>query len=160
MSAAPVVISAAAGADDLDHVRALFTGYQAELGVDLTFQGFAAELADLPGAYGPPAGRFLLARHGPDVAGGVGMRSLADGGCEMKRLYVRPPWRAGGLERRLAEAVVIEAEGAGYACMRLDSFPHLEAALALYRSMGFVDIAPYYANPFDDVVYLELRLRA
>ncbi len=144
---------------DMDHVRALFSEYQEWLGVDLCFQGFEAELADLPGRYAPPSGCLLLAWDGADVAGGVGMWPLGEEGvCEMKRLYVRPPWRRHGLGRRLSEALVGESRRAGHKNMCLDTLGHLKEALALYRSMGFAEIPAYYDNPLDGVIYMELAL--
>jgi GNAT superfamily N-acetyltransferase len=154
-----VTIGAATTAADLEAMQALFREYQAWLGVDLCFQGFAGELADLAGRYAPPAGCLLLAKSADgDAAGGVGMWRLADGICEMKRLYVRPAWRGQGLGRRLAEAVISRADDAGYRRMRLDSLRRLTEALALYRALGFREIGAYYANPLADVVYLELDL--
>ena len=153
-----VVIDPACGAADLAHVRALFREYQEWLGVDLCFQGFDDELRGLPGRYAPPRGRLLLARAGSAVAGGVGMWLLSDTVCEMKRLYVRPPWRGLGLGRRLARAIVAESRNASFAHMRLDTLARLEAARALYASMGFIEIPAYYDNPLDGVLFMELRL--
>lgn len=160
MTTRPVRIRDAAGADDMAVIATLFREYQAWLGVDLCFQGFAHELATLPGRYAPPAGRLLLAEEvGGAVAGCVALWALEDGVCEMKRLWVRESWRGTGLGRRLAEAVMAAGRHAGYHVMRLDSLGHLTAALALYRSLGFTETAPYYANPLDEVRYLERPLR-
>ncbi len=160
--AAPtIVLAEAVSPADLAAVKALFVEYQAWLGVDLCFQDFEAELATLPGRYAPPAGRLILARDtAGGVAGGVGMWPLEPGVCEMKRLYMRPPWRGSGIGRRLAEAIVDAAREAGHARMRLDTLARLTQAVALYRSMGFVEIPPYYDSPLDAVLYMELDLTA
>lgn len=151
-----VRIMEAASAPDIADMRALFIEYQRWLGQDLTFQNFSAELASLPGDYAPPLGRMLLARHvdGTPVAG-VAMKPLLAGICEMKRLFVRRPWRGMGLGRTLAEAIVDAGRSAGYSRMRLDTFSRLTAAIELYRSLGFREIAPYYKNPLDGIIYME-----
>jgi GNAT superfamily N-acetyltransferase len=155
-----LVIDVAAGPADIDHIRNLFREYQTWLGVDLDFQGFDAELKSLPGMYAPPGGRLLLVRLDDEVVGGVGMRPLDDGICEMKRMYVRPSSHGKGAGRKLAEAIVDAALEEGYVAMRLDTLTRLDAAIALYRSMGFAEIPAYYDNPLDGVLYLELDLRS
>ena len=157
--AEPVTIVEASMPAEIAHMRELFAEYQRWLGEDLSFQDFSSELDSLAELYATPGGRLLLAR-APDgaAAGGVGMNGLESGICEMKRLYVRPPWRGLGLGRLLAEAVVQAGRDAGYAVMRLDTLTRLHEAVALYRSMGFYEIPPYYENPMDGVFYLELSL--
>jgi ribosomal protein S18 acetylase RimI-like enzyme len=138
---------AAAEARDIAEVAALFRAYEAHIGVDLSYQGFADELATLPGQYAPPRGQLLVARDADGAAiGCVALRPLADPGCcEMKRLFVAPEGRGLGLGRALAEAVIAQAAKLGYAQLRLDTLPSMHEAIALYRRLGFVPIAPYYA---------------
>ena len=148
-----------AASADLDVVRGLFNDYAAALGVDLCFQGFERELAELPGDYAPPQGRLLLAWDSDEAVGCVALRRLEDGACEMKRLYVRRTSRGSGLGRRMAEALIAEARAIGYARMRLDTLPSMGEAIALYRSLGFEPIAPYRVNPVPGALFLELALR-
>lgn len=145
--------------DRLPAVKILFEEYAASLEVDLSFQDFDSELAELPGDYAPPAGRLLLALDGDAPAGCVALRPYEPGVCEMKRLYVRPAFQGTGLGRRLAEAIVAAGREAGYASMRLDTLPTMEAARSLYRSLGFEEIEAYRPNPVHGTTYFELRLR-
>ncbi len=152
-------ISRPQSARELAEVRRLFQGYADWLGVDLCFQGFEQELADLPGAYAPPAGRLLVATVGGEIAGCVALRPLEPEICEMKRLWVEPGFGGSGLGRRLAEEIVAAAREIGYRRMRLDTIPdRMPAAQHLYRSLGFREIPAYYHNPLSGVVMLELDL--
>ncbi len=151
-------ISPASTLSDLDEARALFREYQAAIGVDLCFQGFEAELAALPGDYAPPRGRLLLTRGGSRIAGGIALRPLSDGDCEMKRLYVRPDFRKTGLGRLLAERLIEEARTIGYRRMCLDTLPTMTSAQRLYESLGFADIAPYRHNPVGGTRFMGLEL--
>jgi putative acetyltransferase len=144
--------------EDLETVRTLFREYEQFLGVDLCFQGFAEELATLPGRYAPPSGRLLLAMEGTDAAGCVALRPLEDGVCEMKRLFVRPAYRGQGLGQHLAQRIIQEATTVGYTVMRLDTLDTLERAVRIYETLGFQRCAPYYANPLPSVVYWERTL--
>jgi GNAT superfamily N-acetyltransferase len=144
---------------ELPLVRELFREYADSLGVDLSFQGFEDELARLPGEYAPPRGALLLACGGGDPAGCVAIRPLEPADvCELKRLYVRPASRAGGLGRALTLAAIDEARRLGYARMRLDTLPSMGAARRLYAGLGFREIEPYRFNPIEGTQFLELTL--
>lgn len=147
---------------DLQTVRRLFLEYQAGLGIDLCFQGFEAELAELPGVYAPPAGTLLLARIDGEPAGCCAMRPLYNtdhlNACEMKRLFVRPAFRGFGLGRLLVERVMSDGQLSGYTTMLLDTLSDMETARALYQEMGFVEVAPYYHNPIPGAHYLKVDL--
>ena len=153
-----IEIVPATSADQIATARRLFKEYEASLGIELTFQGFAQEVLALPGAYAPPAGRLLLATGGAGPAGCVALRPLEGGLCEMKRLYVRPTARGTRLGRRLAETVIGEARAIGYMRMRLDTLPSMKEAFALYQTLGFREIAPYYKTPVVGTRFMELDL--
>ena len=153
----------AVGAADLAAVRGLFREYAEQLGVDLDFQGFDAELAELPGDYAAPRGTLLLARVGGEAAGCCALRPIDDvdyaNAAEMKRLYVRKAFRGFGLGRQLAEAILAAAVALGYDCVLLDTLDEMESARALYEDLGFEDIPPYYHNPLPGAHYLKVDLR-
>ncbi len=155
---ADVEIYHAASARKMAHIRALFEEYAAWLGVDLGFQGFAAELAGLPGVYGPPRGRLLLAFVNGEAAGCVALRPLPENVCEMKRLFVRQGFRGRGIGRQLAERIIGDAREIGYSVMRLDTLPFIREALGLYESLGFVRCSAYYETPLAETIFFELRL--
>lgn len=144
--------------EEVEAARAIFREYATTLGIDLCFQGFEDELAELPGDYAPPAGLLLLARVDGEVAGCGAMRPLRDvdytNACEMKRLYVKPAFRRFGLGRRLAQALIDAAVAAGHSVMLLDTLDDMEAARGLYASLGFVAVPPYYYNPIAGAHYL------
>ncbi len=159
MSERALEIRAAAGAEDMATLRALFLEYQDWLRVDLCFQDFETELATLPGHYASPGGRLWLATVDGKLAGCVGFRPhQGAGACEMKRLWLRPVYRNLGLGRRLAVTSIEAARAAGYRTICLDTLSFMDAARALYASLGFHEIPAYYDNPLDDVRYLELDL--
>jgi ribosomal protein S18 acetylase RimI-like enzyme len=143
----------------IEEARSLFIEYSEGLGISLCFQNFEQELAELPGRYAPPDGRLLLAVSGDKIAGCVGLRKIGDGVCEMKRLYVKPEFRGQGLGKALAVYLIEEARAAGYAAMRLDTLPSkMDDAIKLYRFLGFREIGPYYHNPVEGALFLELSL--
>ena len=160
-----VEISAPRTAAELEAIKALFREYAESLGFSLAYQDFEKELADFPGKYAAPEGALLLAKAGTEAAGTVALRKLEAGVCEMKRLYVKPTFRGRRLPdgrsigRALAEDIVAIGRDRGYQRLRLDTIGgKMRQALSLYRSMGFVEIPPYYASPIPDTAYMELVL--
>ena len=149
-------------ADSATHIaqaRELFLEYAQSLGFSLCFQSFDKELAELPGDYAPPRGRLLLAQQEGQLAGCVALHPLSNEICEMKRLYLRPQFRGQGLGRKLADAIISEARSIGYTAIRLDTVePVMTDAVAMYRRLGFQEIAPYCANPIAGALYMELKL--
>ena len=152
-----VEIVAAAQPSEFLEARRLFEAYAAHRGVHLCFQDFNAELDRPAEMYGAPAGRLLLARLDGQFVGCVGVRQLKRDAtaCEMKRLYVRDTARGLGIGRRLAVASIDAGRELGYSRMVLDTLGGMTAARALYLELGFRDTPAYYANPNDDVKYLE-----
>ena len=149
----------AESAVQIGQARELFLEYAQSLGFDLCFQNFDQELAELPGGYAPPEGRLLLAECDGRLAACVALHKLDAAICEMKRLYLRPQFRGRGLGRALAERIFAEARAIGYRRMRLDTVePVMKDAVAMYRKLGFKDIAPYCANPMPGALYMELEL--
>ena len=151
-----------AAASDIGTVRRLFEAYAASLDVDLCFQGFAEELAALPGDYAPPHGALLVACVDRETIGCVGLRSLArDGDAmigEVKRLYVVPQARGAHAGRALMHGLFERARTVGYDMLKLDTLATMTSARALYATLGFRECAPYYRNPLPGVTYMALHL--
>lgn len=147
-------------AQDVAVAADLFRAYEAAIETDLCFQGFADELAGLPGKYAPPAGELFIASDSEGrPVGCVALRPVEpEGSCEMKRLFVAPRGRGLGLGKALMQAVIGEARRIGYREMRLDTLPTMLTAQAMYREAGFREIAPYYETPVGGTVFMALDL--
>jgi putative acetyltransferase len=154
-----VTIDQAETSEDIEAARQIFREYESWFGLDLCFQGFEDELKNLPGKYALPEGRLYLARVAERIAGCIALRPLDAGGCEMKRLFVRTEFRGMKIGKLLIERSIEDARAIGYSAMRLDTYPaKMEKAVRLYESYGFREIGPYYNNPTDGVLYMELKL--
>lgn len=145
--------------EQIDAARELFREYEAWLKIDLCFQDFEAELAELPGKYVPPEGRLFLAYQDQYLAGCIALRKLHTDVCEMKRLFVRDAFRGARIGIHLMDRLIKGAREIGYKKMRLDTYPaKMTKAVSLYESHGFYQIDPYYDNPHADVLFMEKRL--
>jgi GNAT superfamily N-acetyltransferase len=141
-------------AEALADVRLLLEEYWNSFGFTPCFQNFGDELAGLPGAYGPPAGRLALATINDQAAGCIALRRVDVDHAEAKRLYVRPAFRGQGLGRALMEWAMAEARAAGYREIVGDTMPAMRDALALYERMGFERAGtapPVQATPFPQI---------
>jgi putative acetyltransferase len=155
----PLTFAQAESPQEISQARELFLEYAQSLGFSLCFQNFDKELAGLPGDYAPPEGRLLLALHETQLSGCVALHKLDSSCCEMKRLYLRPEFRGQGLGRALADRIIAEARLSGYQRMRLDTVePEMKDAVAMYRKLGFKEIASYRPNPIAGAMYMELEL--
>ena len=148
--------------DELTALRLIFREYGDSLKVDLCFQGFEAELAELPGEYVQPRGALRMVFVNEELAGCCALRPLDTvdypNACEMKRLYVRSGFRGIGVGRQLAETILDCARLADYDCVLLDTLSEMESARALYQDLGFEEIPPYYHNPIEGAHYLKVKL--
>ena len=144
---------------ELTSAAALLRAYAKALPVDLAPQGFSQELKSLPGPYAPPGGELLLAKRGDHVLGCIALRALAPGVAEVKRLFVRPQARGTGVGKALVKAAIATAQRLGHGEIKLDTLPEMTAAIALYKSFGFVAVAPYGSHPYPGLVTLGKVLR-
>jgi ribosomal protein S18 acetylase RimI-like enzyme len=151
-------ITEATSVEDYRAGKILIEEYAAALGVDLCFQNFSEEIANLPETYGPPHGCLLLARIHGEIIGCVAVRYQGATVCEMKRLYVKPRYRRMGLGRRLAESAIRRAQEMNYSRVVLDTLPGMTEAQSLYESLGFREVSGYYPNPLSGVRYLAREL--
>ncbi|MBS0513426.1 MAG: carbonate dehydratase [Proteobacteria bacterium] len=151
-------VLSASDTTELEQVRQFFRHYAAWLGVDLSYQGFGDEVANLPGAYGEADGRLFFAEVDGRPAGCVGIRRFSEGVCEVKRLYVDPDQRGQGLGRKLALAAIKAAQSLGYRRILLDTLPTMRIAVKLYRELGFSEAPAYYPSPVEGTIFLTLDL--
>ena len=154
-------IRLATSPQDIEHARELMRNYARWTEVDLCFQNFEEELAALPGKYSAPEGGLWLAEVAEVAApiGVVAVRALTDSACELKRLWVEPGAKGTGIGRDLTRTAIAFARDTGYAEMKLDTLKNrMPAAIALYRSLGFVDAEPYTHNPEPDALFMTLKL--
>jgi len=147
-------------ADDpaIESVRYFFRRYVATLGDDALLHTLGQDMNDLPGDYSPPKGRLFLLERDRQPAGFAGIRPLAEGVCELKRLYISPEARGQGLGMQLALAAIRAAREIGYRRVMLDSQPYMRMAVKLYRELGFSETPAYYSSPVEGTLFMSLDL--
>jgi putative acetyltransferase len=137
----------------------LIQEYADTLAIDLCFQDFADECAQLSTMYGPPKqGALWIAHLGAAAVGVVALRRHTADTGEVKRLYVRPAARGHHVGRHLLAALMAAATGMGYRRLILDTLPDMQSAQSLYRALGFTLISPYYDHPVPNACFFERRL--
>lgn len=142
----------------IPQIRKLIEEYTSWLGRDLTFQNLEEELRDPAKKYTPPQGEVLVAEEAGRIIGMIAYHRHTDRRCEMKRLYVNPEYRGRNAGERLIETLIEHAKAAGYQEMVLDSIVSLQAAIHLYKKLGFQECEPYYENPMSDAIYMRRAL--
>lgn len=101
-----------------------------------------------PHELNPPAGLFLVAyRHGEAIGCG-GVKHRAGEPSDIKRMWVAESARGLGIARRLLAELEAEAVNSGASAVRLETNAALVEAIAMYRSSGYVEVAPFNDEPF------------
>jgi GNAT superfamily N-acetyltransferase len=147
-----------ASLESIGVIQDLWREYWDFLGLPSDFQNFEEERKSLPGVYGPPKGRLLLASIQGNPVGTAALRPLREGSCEAKRLYVRPEYRGRGVAGALLVRLIDEARAAGYEEMYGDTLQSMKSALRLYRQIGFSEVPPYTSHPTPGAIFLKLSL--
>ena len=107
--------------------------------------------------------RFFVAYRGEDAIGCGGV-ALLDGFGELKRMYVRKPWRSRGIADLLVSRLIRETVSTGRSLLRLETGSHSFAALRFYDRLGFRPCAafePYAHMPPPSIitsVFMEKRV--
>lgn len=140
------------------HAKALIQEYVTWLGVDLSFQNFDAEMADLPKMYNKADGGLFLAYLNHAPVGIAGLRRFSETEAEVKRMFVKDSAKGMGIGKQLLRTCVETARKLGYQNIKLDTAAFMTAAIKLYTDQGFVEIDAYRFNPHDHARYFELRL--
>lgn len=158
LSMADLHISIVRTEASLEEVRELLRSYAILRKHDRALGDYEKELGALPGEYAPPCGCLLLARWRDKAAGVVAYREIAEGVCEMKRMYVLPGYQGRGIGKALGNRLIAQAREAGYVLMKLDTHPWMEPAQRLYHRLGFVETTRYNDNPTEGIRFFELEL--
>jgi carbonic anhydrase len=143
---------------DAARLKAVIREYVAWLDMDLSYRGFEAEMADFEAIYTLPSGTFFLAECGSEAAGCAGLLRHDAEVAELKRVFVRPPFRGFNLGERLVRAVVQRARALGLRRLILDAVPQTTQAQRLYERMGFLETGPFYEGAVPGTRFFGLPL--
>jgi ribosomal protein S18 acetylase RimI-like enzyme len=155
---------------DIETVRRLFQDYRqwladhrdpaapTESSAALGLEQIDKQIAELPGAYGPPRGEVILAFSKDAVVACGALRELEPRVGEIKRIYVRADHRGPGFGPRLTRALLDRARALGYERVRVDTLPTMTAAIQFYQEMGFTPIPTYWPHPVPGALFFEYRV--
>ncbi|MES2202501.1 MAG: GNAT family N-acetyltransferase, partial [candidate division FCPU426 bacterium] len=122
---------------NIEMVRDLLSMYAQLKGYEFGGENFEEEMAGLPGPYGPPSGRLLLATYEGEAAGCVALKKLDEVHAEVKRLYVPPEYRGNGIGKSLLRAAIDEAKKMGFKVMLADTDLNMRIAMVIFDEHGF-----------------------
>jgi len=93
-----------------------------------------------PDEFEPPDGAFLVCRHDGELVGCAGLRKRSEADVEVKRMFVRRPFRGRGWSRTLLRLVEDEARSLGFSRIMLETGLEQPEAMGLYESSGYEPI--------------------
>ena len=132
---------------DYQGVLSFLNSTLTEMGYTFVPDGKDSDVRDLGQVYINNRGSFHVIDVQGEIRGCVGVRKFSDEIAELKRLYLARECRGLGLGRALCLNAIEDARGFGYKFLRLDTTAKSQAALALFKKLGFYEIARYNANP-------------
>ncbi len=153
-----ITFKKAATPADFENGKQLFRQYIQSLDFALTFQDVDRELAEIAIEYNAPTGALLLACDEDNAIACAGIRKIDGSTAELKRMFVDPAYRGLQLGQQLLQQALGEAKLSGYRFIRLDTVPHMKAAIKLYKDAGFYEIDAYRFNPIPGAIYMEKEL--
>lgn len=137
----------------------LIKEYVSQLGVDLSFQNFNQEIQNIKQQYARPSGVMIIVYSDNEkTIGCFGIRAYEGTICELKRMYLKKEYRGLGIGKELLTKSIELGRALGYKKMRLDTLPSMQAAIGLYKNMGFYEISAYRFNPIEGTKYFEIAL--
>jgi putative acetyltransferase len=138
--------------------KTLFSEYASWLNIDLCFQNFNKELAEIEIMYNEKDGGIVLCVDDDKYIGCSAIRKIDDTTCELKRMWVQPLHQGKKFGEALLNECINIAKKLNYKQIRLDTLSRLQPAIHLYKKYGFVETTAYYKNPNADVVYMKMDI--